>query len=202
VRVGVVVPVKAFSRAKQRLAPALTERARADLARWCATRVVAASAPFAVHVVCDDPDVRTWAEGEGTRVIWCPGTGLNLAVRTSLDTLATEDYSVIMVVHGDLPLARRLDHVVTEGAVCLVPDHRGDGTNVLAVPGTIARSFAPQYGRGSFRRHVREALGLGASVRVLRDANLGRDLDTPADLADPHLEEVRQWLRTSPASPH
>jgi 2-phospho-L-lactate guanylyltransferase (CobY/MobA/RfbA family) len=36
---------------------------------------------------------------------------------------------------------------------------------------------------GSFTRHRALAASLGLSVRVVRDAALGRDVDLPADLA-------------------
>jgi 2-phospho-L-lactate guanylyltransferase len=58
---AVVVPVKAFDSAKRRLAPAVGPEARAHLARSMAEAVIRAAAPLPVVVVCDDPEVRTWA---------------------------------------------------------------------------------------------------------------------------------------------
>ena len=54
--VAVLVPVKAFSEAKLRLAPALPPLGRAELARAMATHVLAAAHPLPTAVVCDDID--------------------------------------------------------------------------------------------------------------------------------------------------
>ena len=51
---------------------------------------------------------------------------------------------------------------------------------MLSVP-THAR-FAFAYGPGSFRRHVEAARTAGLAVRVVRDPNLGFDVDTVDDL--------------------
>jgi 2-phospho-L-lactate guanylyltransferase len=209
VHAAVVVPVKAFADAKARLAPVLDEASRAALARWCAARVLAAAGPLDRFVVCDDPGVAAWATAAGAHPILVAEPGLNQAVAASVRRVRDAGYDIAVVVHGDLPLARRLGHVLdgtgagpgASPCVSLVPDHRYDGTNVLALPTALADTFAFHYGRGSFRRHLREALRCGAAVRVLRDDELAQDLDTPSDLADDRMEEVRAWLRTSPASP-
>ena len=52
--VTVLIPIKAFHAAKQRLSPDLDPSQRADLARWMAAEVIAAAAPLPVVVVCDD----------------------------------------------------------------------------------------------------------------------------------------------------
>ena len=75
-RVAVLVPVKAFDRAKVRLAPALAPRERERLARVMAEHVLAAAAPLPVAVVCDDADVAAWARAKDARVVWSPGAGL------------------------------------------------------------------------------------------------------------------------------
>ena len=63
----VVVPVKAFDQAKVRLASALDPRERADLARHMAEIVLLAADPLPAVVVCDDDEVRAWAERSGAR---------------------------------------------------------------------------------------------------------------------------------------
>src|SRR5690606_36656798 len=80
VRCAVLVPVKSFTEAKVRLAPALDVPSRAVLARQMAGVVVAAAAPLPVAVVCDDPEVAELARGEGAEVFWRPERGLNGAV--------------------------------------------------------------------------------------------------------------------------
>ena len=78
--------------------------------------------------------------------------------------------------------------------VTIVPDRRGDGTNVLALP--TAAPFVFAYGTGSARRHQAEAERLGLPVRVVPDDALGWDIDTPDDLAlyDSLRPLVTGWL--------
>lgn len=180
VRCAVVVPVKAFSQAKLRLAPALSPEARTILARQMATRVVEAAAPLAVTVVCDDPAVRQWAGEVGAAVHWTPGLGLDGAVAAGVDAVAAAGADRVVVVHADLPLATGLGHVVGTTGVVLVPDRHRDGTNVIALP--AASGFRFRYGPGSFERHRHEARRLGLAVEVRPDAELGWDVDLPADL--------------------
>ncbi|MEZ5232594.1 MAG: 2-phospho-L-lactate guanylyltransferase [Acidimicrobiales bacterium] len=180
--VAVLVPVKSFTAAKARLAPALTAAQRAALARRMAGAVVAAAAPLPCFVVCDDDDVATWATAAGAGVLWCPGRGLNQAVGDGVAALADRGFARVVVAHSDLPLARGFARVVGFGGVTVVPDRRDDGTNVLAVPTRAGFGFA--YGVGSFRRHAAEARRLALGFRVVRDPLLGFDIDLPGDLAE------------------
>jgi len=180
---AVVVPVKDFTQAKVRLAGELDAFERADLAREMATVVLRAAAPLPVVVVCDDDEVRAWAWGEGAEVIWTPGLGLNGAVQAGVATLAERGVRTAVVAHSDLPLATSLAWVGATEGVTVVPDRRLDGTNVIAVPTAAGFRFA--YGAASFRRHRDQALALGLTVRVVRDARLGWDVDHPGDLVLP-----------------
>ena len=184
--VAVLVPVKAFGEAKLRLAPALDERERADLARSMAANVVRAATPLPVWVVCDDDDVATWARRSGATVIWRPGRGLNGAVADGVDHLAARGHDQVIVAHGDLPHAVDLAWVAEFEGVTLVPDRHDDGTNVACVPTGSGFGFA--YGAGSFARHRAEAERLGLALRIEREPRLGWDVDLPADLATP------EWL--------
>jgi 2-phospho-L-lactate/phosphoenolpyruvate guanylyltransferase len=181
VTVAVLVPVKAFSRAKLRLAPALDAPTRARLARDMATTVLAAAGGLPVSVVCDDDEVAEWARSRGADVIWRPGRGLNGAVADGVADLASRGAGRVIVAHGDLPLAGPLAWVARFPGVTLVPDRHDDGTNVAAVPADAGFSFA--YGAGSFRRHAAEARRLEVGLRVVREPRLGWDVDVPADLA-------------------
>jgi 2-phospho-L-lactate guanylyltransferase len=188
---AVLVPVKGFGVAKRRLADVLTPDERADLARRMAERVLLAADPLPVHVVCDDLEVATWADGMGARVLWRPGHGLNGAVTDGVASLAKLGVSDVVVAHADLPLARDLPRVLHPGVITLVPDRRDDGTNVIALPAGLGFRFG--YGAGSFRRHGAEARRHGLGVRVWRDPQLGLDVDLPEDLATPAVEEVLAW---------
>jgi 2-phospho-L-lactate/phosphoenolpyruvate guanylyltransferase len=177
---AVLVPVKAFSKAKLRLAPALSATARALLARTMATRVVESAAGLPVAVVCDDREVSEWAAGLGASVIWAPGRGLNGAVQEGVAQLGALGFGQVVVAAGDLPLATDLRWVTRFPGVTIVPDRHHDGTNVMAV--LSAGGFTFSYGPGSFFRHLQEARRIGAPIRVLHSSPLAWDVDVPEDL--------------------
>ena len=177
---AVLVPIKAFRNAKGRLAPSVSPAARADLARMMAARVLDAAAPFAPFVVCDDDEVADWASRQGADVLWTPGLGLNGAVDHASTVVAGKGFDHVVIAHGDLPRAQSFAHLIHDGAVTLVPDHRLDGTNVQARP--AATELPASYGAGSFRHHLEAALERGLEVRVVTDPRLARDVDTIADL--------------------
>jgi 2-phospho-L-lactate guanylyltransferase len=183
VEVAVLVPIKAFSQAKARLADVLDPAARAELARRMAERVLAAAGSLPVSVACDDDEVRSWAEASGVDVIWTPGLGLNGAVTAGVVALRERGIGRAVVAHADLPHADDLTAVSGGAGVTAVPDRHEDGTNVLAVPTGAGFTFA--YGPGSFLRHCDEAARLGLELTVLRPPDLTWDVDVPADLEQP-----------------
>jgi 2-phospho-L-lactate guanylyltransferase len=177
---AVVVPVKAFSRAKARLSEVRTGPERAELARSMATTVVRAAGALPVVVVCDDDAVRAWADRLEVEVLWTPGLGLNGAVEAGVALLAERGVPRAVVAHADLPLAEDLAVVLGPAGVTIVPDRHGDGTNVISLPTGSGFRFA--YGAGSCAEHAAEAERLGLAVRLLRDEALGWDVDRPEDL--------------------
>ena len=196
---AVLVPVKAFADAKARLSSVLAPDQRSALARWTADRVVAAAGELPVYVACDDDEVAKWAVDRGAIVLWHPGAGLNGAVSRSVEQLADEGVTHVVVAHGDLPLAHHLAGLIVPGAITLVPDAHRDGTNLIAVPTELG--FAFSYGAGSFQRHLAFALASGQRTIVRRDTQLARDIDTPDDLTHPLVEEVLPaWLQMNPVN--
>ncbi len=178
--VAVLVPVKSFSEAKVRLAPALPPAERAALARWMGAAVLAAAAPLPVAVVCDDVEVASWARELGALVVWEPGRGLNGAVEAGVEELRRAGVGRVIVAHADLPRAAGLAGLAAGSGVTLVPDRRRDGTNVAIVPAGAGFRFS--YGPGSFARHQAEGGRLGLVVRTVEDPLLAFDVDWPADL--------------------
>jgi 2-phospho-L-lactate guanylyltransferase len=195
----VLVPVKAFTDAKARLATVLGNTERERLARWTAARVLAAAGELPTYVACDDDQVAAWAIEHGAVVLWHPGVGLNAAVTDSVAELRDAGVTDVIVAHGDLPRAHALAALSKPGTVTLVPDRHGDGTNVVALPTNLDFRFA--YGPGSFQRHLISAIASGHAVRVRRDPLLAADIDTSADLAHPLVQEVLpSWLQTNQAN--
>ncbi len=176
----VLVPVKAFSRAKLRLASVLSAGERKELAIAMATTVVEAARPMPIAVVCDDAEVATWAEGLGVAVIWSPGGDLSTAVQDGVTHLASAGVSYALIVHADLPHAREIGPLTGWNGVTLVPDRHLDGTNAICIP--TASDFRFSFGAGSFRAHVAEASRRGLPLRIVRDQLLGWDIDLPPDL--------------------
>jgi 2-phospho-L-lactate guanylyltransferase len=195
----VLVPVKAFATAKARLSAVLGDSDRERLSRWMSARVLAAAGELATYVACDDEQVAAWASEHGASILWHPGIGLNAAVNNSVSDLRDAGVTDVIVAHGDLPRAQGLANLTEPGVLTLVPDRRGDGTNVIALPTDMPFDFA--YGPGSFRRHLAAAIAAGLSVRVRRDPLLALDIDTPSDLTHPLVQEVLPtWLQTNPAN--
>jgi 2-phospho-L-lactate guanylyltransferase len=194
---AVLVPVKAFAQAKQRLAGTLAPAARVELAMAMAATVLRAARGLRTAVVCDDEDVRAWAEAQGAEPVWTPGLGLNGAVGEGVAHLARRGVDRVVVAHADLPLATDLSWLATTAGVTLVPDRHGDGTNVACVPAEAGFVFA--YGPGSFTAHRLEARRLGLVARLVPDPHLGWDVDVPADLGVPAALHPPAYL--SPAVP-
>lgn len=184
-RAVVLVPVKSFGDAKVRLAGVLDEQSRAELARSMATRVLGAADPLPVAVVCDDDDVAKWAIDHGASVIHTDRIGLNPAVAFGVSVLAADGVDRVIVAHADLPFAAGLASLgdAADDEVVLVPDRRGDGTNVASIP--TGRNFTFHYGPGSCAAHCAEARRVGLTVRVVKSAALGWDVDEPDDLHAP-----------------
>lgn len=180
--------MKAFHRAKLRLASVLDTDARVVLARRMATRVVEAAGDLPVTVVCDDPAVHDWALEVGAKVLWTPGLGLDGAVEAGVSAAADDGADRVLVAHADLPMATGFDHVMGRTGVVMVPDRHDDGTNVIAIPARSGFRFA--YGPGSFLRHRLEANRLGLPVEILADVALGWDVDVPADLVLPDGDDL------------
>jgi 2-phospho-L-lactate guanylyltransferase len=184
-RAGVVIPIRAFVVGKARLAATLDDAPRAELARRMAGHVMAAAGGLPVVVVSSAPEVRDWAHGYRATVLDDPGD-LDAAAAQGVAWCAAQGFRRAIVAHADLPRApaASLIRFAEDGErpiATIVPCHRDDGTPVLAVP--LVEPFPFAYGPGSFRRHAALARAAGWAVRVVRDPDLGFDVDLPADLA-------------------
>lgn len=197
---AVLVPVKSFGAAKQRLSGVLSDDQRRRLARWLAGRVLAAAGEIPVFVACDDPVVREWATDRGAHVVWGPGLGLNGAVDDGIARIHASGFDHVTVAHADLPHPDGLTRIAAPGVTTLVPDRRRDGTNVMSFP--TAAPLPATYGPGSFQRHLAAAERHAPfPYSVVADPWLALDIDTPTDLTHPSTSEVLPaWLPTIPAN--
>lgn len=174
-----VIPIRSFA-GMSRLAGVLPVARRIDLSRTLAERVADAivEAGCEMLVVTSDDDVTRWASKRAT-VVPDPGIGLDGAAAAGVARCPAQ----WIVIHADLPLidTEALGLLLTlpdDGRLALVPSPDG-GTTAIAGSGAFPFSFGP----GSFHRHLARA----PDARIVTDARLSVDLDTPA-----------QWLALRP----
>lgn len=186
VSLAIVVPLKGFATAKDRLSGALADSEREALARRLASQVLAVACAIddaRVIVVSDDDAILEWSHSLGAIALRQSSAGLNGAVSDARRDAARRGFDHVLVTHGDLvdpaPLAS-LCADLGRGVVTLVADRHGDGTNVLAMP--LSADFDTHYGPGSFRAHLDEATRRGLATRIISDSPLALDVDVPADL--------------------
>jgi 2-phospho-L-lactate/phosphoenolpyruvate guanylyltransferase len=191
VRAAAILPVKRFEAAKQRLGEALGSGSRAALAAAMFSDVLGALERSrmleAIIVVSSEQAVRDLVAGRDAILIEdMTEKGQSNAARAGLARAAALGLDRAALVPCDCPL---LDHAELEelfvraagGAdVVVVPDRHGTGTNALVV--APSGSFEPQFGPGSFQRHVEQAKRRGLSLAVERPPSLTIDVDTGDDL--------------------
>jgi 2-phospho-L-lactate/phosphoenolpyruvate guanylyltransferase len=191
----VIVPVKDFGSAKQRLRPALGPKSRRALARRNARLAVrAAAGGDHTRVVAGGEGVAALAEGWGADVLLEPRQeGQNVAARRGIDRAVEGGADAVLLLSSDLPLVteasvRALLEVGGRAAAPVavaVPAVGRGGTNALYLrpPGAIGLHF----GDDSLARFRREAETKGVEFIVHPSDEMALDLDEPAD-----LERLRQ----------
>ncbi len=194
-----MIPLRSFTLGKARLTSVLSEPEREALARSMAECVVDAAGSRPIAIVTSAPEVVTWARARALHVVDDPGS-LDAAAGAGREWAFARGLDRYAVVHADLPLAKSLDAVVSDGAdsvAVIVPDHRNDGTPVLSLPSATPFTFA--YGPDSAARHSEEARRRSLTVRVVHDPALGFDVDVAADLDT--LDELRREARLRASTP-
>lgn len=191
-RTAAVLPIKSFTRAKQRLGEAVGGDDRQELAQAMAGDVLAALAAVPalddVVVVTAEPLAARAAERTGAAVVHDPDeSGQSGAALRGIDAAVVRGAERALLVPGDCPaldpdeVAGLLAHGFEPPHVTIVPDRHGTGTNALLL--TPPEAIVPAFGPGSFARHAVLARAAGATVKVSELPSLGLDVDTPGDLA-------------------
>jgi 2-phospho-L-lactate guanylyltransferase len=190
VKATVVLPVKRFAEAKQRLIAVVDDGRRVALAAAMMEDVLEAigTARSVEHtiVVTGDPVAQEIAHAAEAKVVPDPSDqGHVEAALGGIASAEVDGAGCVVLLPGDCPLLdpRELDSLLTgvpERYVAVVPDRHGTGTNalVLAPPNAIQ----PSFGEGSRDRHVAAARAADIPFAIEEMSSLALDLDTPADL--------------------
>lgn len=186
-----LVPVKDPASGKSRLASLLSRDQRTALNTLLAHRALeACTALFGVQrtlVVAGSTAAADIVRQHGVQVI-AEERGqrnVNAAIAAGAEYIRRTGVDGIVVVPTDLPLLTKdalQDAVAALPAppgCLLVPDHRGTGTNVVAL--TPVRCDLFSFGEPSLERHVDLARRVGYDVRIHRSDALEFDLDRPED---------------------
>jgi 2-phospho-L-lactate/phosphoenolpyruvate guanylyltransferase len=200
-RTAAILPVKRFSKAKQRLGLSVADTLRLALARAMVADVLAALAHTdAVErtiIVSSEPSVVESARELGALALEdVADDGQSAAVALGVAHALAHGIERVLCVPGDCPTLDPVElSALLEGDVhetVIVPDRHGTGTNalLLAPPDAIAPSFGPD----SCARHRALALAAGVSCRIERVPSLLLDIDTGAD-----LDALRTRLAGHPA---
>jgi 2-phospho-L-lactate/phosphoenolpyruvate guanylyltransferase len=185
-----VVPVKEFARAKQRLAPLLSQLRRQELAAAMFEDVLktlsATDGLAGIVVVTIDPAASEIALRYGAE-IWTDGAldGHTGAVTAAAHRLAANG-SAMLTMPGDIPCVAAADiaGLLTAHAAgpvfTIAPawDERGSNAILCSPADLVPLRFGPD----SFFPHLAAARALGLQPAVIRNDAIGLDLDEPTEL--------------------
>lgn len=188
--ISAVVPVKAPSSAKQRLAATLSQAIRHDLALAMLEDVLAALAGArglaGVVVVTVDPTVETIAARYGAQISDVDANaGHTAAVMGAARRLAARG-EAMLTLPGDVPLATsaEIEQVIAAQRLgnrfVIVPARDERGSN--AIFATPADAVPLRFGDDSCFPHLAAARACGIEPTILRLPGIGLDIDTPDDL--------------------
>ncbi|HVH63866.1 MAG TPA: 2-phospho-L-lactate guanylyltransferase [Candidatus Dormibacteraeota bacterium] len=187
----VIVLIKDFGTAKQRLEPALAPSARQALARRNAKLAVgAAAAGDHVLVVAGGDQVAQVVRAWGAEALVEPRQeGQNVAARRGIERAVEGGAGAVLLLSSDLPLVsyesvRDLLRFAATGmdpVVIAVPAIGRGGTNALYLrpPGVVGLHF----GDDSLTKFQEDAEGKGVDFLIHRSDAMALDLDEPSDLA-------------------
>jgi 2-phospho-L-lactate guanylyltransferase len=190
----IIVPIKRFDSAKQRLVGHFSPARRYRLAEAMAETILVELSKVGgldeVFIATSEPGIASMVRRFGFELIPDPGSaGLNDAIANALEHVVSTGNEDVGIVFSDLPLftAAEFEKVLTRhrggsgGKMTIVTDRRNDGTNVLLC--RPARCVKPVYGEGSADRYRSEAAKAGLAFDSVIDASLSLDLDGTEDIA-------------------
>lgn len=190
--IALVLPLKDFIHAKQRLSGVLTANERHNLFQAMVEDILLQVSLCVeisrVLIVSNDKVAELLAEKYGFDCLPEASKGLNSAVSQAHDVLLSDpeysDFTKMLIVHGDLPLLNHeaLKHFIYSDNtdVAIATDFQGLGTNAMLLPVTSNIDF--QYGENSCNKHLQQAEVNGLTHIASLMPSLALDIDEPHDL--------------------
>jgi 2-phospho-L-lactate guanylyltransferase len=187
----ILVPVKNFAEAKQRLSSILSPEERLALAQAMCEDVLEALARWQsrppVAVVTSDSFVSKLAARFNFEVVADDNSGETGAIEMATAVCRARGATSTLVVPADIPLieSSELQKIVDSappGGTVLVPDAAGRGTN--AAWRSPSDLFPLRFGNDSFQPHLAAAKATGLPWVVLELPGIARDVDRPDDLRE------------------
>jgi 2-phospho-L-lactate guanylyltransferase len=186
----ILIPVKNLSAAKQRLAAALDQSSRTQLAQAMLHDVVAALASWphrpACALVTSDPFALGLARQYDFEIIPEPANpGETGAIEMATRLCISRGVDSTLVIPADIPLiqASEIEQIFARAPVqgsVLAPAADGRGTN--AAFRRPADLFPLRFGNDSFKPHLAAAQATGKPCVLLQLPGVALDVDNPEDL--------------------
>lgn len=175
--VRALVPLKALTSAKSRLADIMPPEQRRDLVLHMATHVVDVLRQTVDEIVMLTTEpVSAFAD---LPRLADTAAELNDNLMAAVRSLTHARGDVLLVIFPDLPLLGAADVqalvAAAAGGIALAPDHNRTGTNALALRDPLRFRF--QFGANSRALHEAEAARHGLSVLLLERDGLAYDVD-------------------------
>jgi 2-phospho-L-lactate guanylyltransferase len=194
--IQVLIPLKALTTAKQRLAPAVSAPSRRRLMLYMLRRTAEAARVSGVGPVAlatSDPQARDLAASLGVDVVADGGLAWNEGLLHALRSIEPLP-DAVLYLSGDLPLVAADDILAFVRAApapgVAIARARDGGTNALLVRPALA--LVPLFGQQpSAIAHARQADDRGIAARILDIPGLALDLDTVDDLRAARLARGR-----------
>lgn len=192
-----VIPVKALSEAKSRLAPYLSQAQRATLVLDMLQHVIHTlqdSACFeAITVVSSDTHVLQQVEQWGAHALVEEERGHNPALHAAAQHELASGATALLTISADLPLLRsediqqivKLSHYYD---IVLAASSEGTGTNALLTQPPLAVPYL--FGPGSLQLYHEEAQTRRLSYTLYKSRSTAIDIDTIHDLAILHQTDA------------
>jgi 2-phospho-L-lactate guanylyltransferase len=180
-----IIPVKSTATAKSRLANQLGPQAREALVFSLLLRTIrtlkACLNPKDILIVGLDADVERLAKREGLSFLKETGSGLNSALHQATNWAARHGFEAILISPLDLPFLSPEDIQAIIGlgneerTMVIAPDRAYYGTNILLLNPPADFRFC--FGRGSYKRHLKQSESCGLKQKVFYSFGTYFDLD-------------------------